>query len=88
MAKKRTHMLDKIKRSSDTGADTSKESRMATSPELTTDVGQETDEQIVKKISRDRQVIATIKQSIADSHNGQVISRDEATQRLKKKRAS
>lgn len=75
-------MLDKMKRSFDTDADTSKESRMATGPQLTTDVEQETDEKIVKKI---KERIATIKQSIADSNSDRVIDRDEATQKLKKR---
>lgn len=42
-------------------------------------------EQIVKKISQDLQVIVTIKESIADSDHGRVISWDEATQKLKER---
>jgi len=45
----------------------------------------ESDEQIVTKISQDPQVIVTIKQSIADSDHGRVISWDEATQKLKER---
>jgi predicted transcriptional regulator len=78
-------MLDKFKRSSDTCPDTPEESRMATSPKPTIDVEADTDERIVRKISRDPRVIARIKQSIADSENGRVVSRDEATEKLKKR---
>jgi len=78
-------MLDRIKRSSDTSADTPEESRMAPSPEPVVDVEPETDENIVRRISRDPRVLARIKQSILDSENGRVVSRDKATEKLKKR---
>jgi hypothetical protein len=77
-------MLDRIKRSSDTNADTPKESRVVTSPKPIIEAESETD-QIVREISKSRKFLDGIRSAIADWKAGRVQTRKQAIAILKKR---